>query len=102
MKAPKCPTCGHLPLAAFFRPSFKCSQCGANLSSNLRLVSLIEWLIGSGIFVLIVFALHERDTFRSRSYVELMSLLFLPACLIHAAVLVKFVRLQSDNEPSSN
>lgn len=57
----------------------------------------MEWLIGGGIFVLIVFALHERDTFRSWSYVELMSLLFLPACLIHTAVIVKFVRLQSDS-----
>ena len=94
MQRPQCPFCGNKPLAAFLRPSFRCPQCDASLSSNLRVVSLFEWVIGGGIFVVIVFALHGLDVFRGWSYAELMSLLFLPACLIHAVVIVKFVQLR--------
>lgn len=49
-------------------------------------------------FVLIVFALHGLDAFRGWSYAALMSLLFLPACLIHAVVIVRFVRLRRSDE----
>jgi hypothetical protein len=65
-----------------------------SLLSNLQLISLVEWMIGGGVFALIVFGMHEFEPFRRWSYAELMALMFLPACVVHAAVIAKFVRLQ--------
>lgn len=98
MDQPVCPKCGHRSMTSFFRPHFACSHCGVELESNLRQVSFVEWVIGGPIFVLIVYVMNGLAFFKGWSYAALMSLLFIPACILHAVVISGHVRLKVREE----
>lgn len=94
---PSCPKCGAKPIAAFLKPAFACPRCGTRLISNLRWVSFLEWIIGGVPFFLIAWFIH---LFTRWSYVEIVSLLFLPVCIVHVVVIAKFVLLEADENPT--
>jgi len=93
MNRPVCPQCGAAPLAAFFKPRFNCPSCGASLSSNLRAVSLVEWLVGAGPVMLIAAALLKAEAFKGWSFAQVLLLLLVPACVVHWMVLRRYLRL---------
>jgi uncharacterized protein (DUF983 family) len=93
MSGPTCPHCGAAPVAAFFKPRFTCSACGTRLSSNLRMVSLVEWLVGIGPLMLIAAALLKTDALREWSFAQALLLLLVPACVVHWAVLRRYLKL---------
>ena len=93
MSRPTCPHCVAAPLAAFFKPRFNCPACGTPLSSNLRTVSLVEWLVGIGPVLLIAAALLKTDALGGWSFAQVLLLLFVPACVVHWVVLSRYLRL---------
>jgi len=93
MSRPTCPHCGAAPLAAFFKPRFICPACGIPLSSNLRIVGLVEWLVGIGPVLLIAAALLKTDALQGWSFAQVLLLLFVPACVVHWVVLRRYLRL---------
>lgn len=69
-------------------------DCQSLLRSNLRTVSLIEWLVGAGPIFLIAPALLKTEVLADR--VELVTLLlFAPACVDHEAVLCRYLKLSA-------
>jgi uncharacterized protein (DUF983 family) len=93
MAGTSCPRCGTRPLAAFFKPHFICSKCGTRLSSNLRAVSLTEWLVGAIPLMLIAAALLKTDVFMAWSFAQILLLLLVPACIVHWVVIRRYLRL---------
>ena len=96
MERPLCPKCGVKPIIAFFQPTFTCPQCGSSLHSNLCWVAFLEWVIGGVIFFVIGWLLHQHPQLASWSYVQMVLLMFIPACIVHAVVIAKFVRLYGE------
>lgn len=82
-----------MPLAAFFKPRFTCPACGVRLSSDLRIVSFVEWLVGIGPFMLIAAALLKTELFSGWSFAQVLLLLSIPACVVHWAVLCRYLKL---------
>jgi hypothetical protein len=101
MDRPTCPSCGAKPLAAFFKPRFQCPRCRAQLSSDLRIVSLIEWGVGIIPAMLIAAALKTADLFAGWSFAQVLLLLVVPACVIHWAVLCRYLKLRAEPPPAS-
>lgn len=95
MNRPTCPHCGAKPIAAFVKPQFTCPGCQSRLSSNLRVVSFVEWLVGIGPVLLIAAALLKTETFAGWSFAQVLLLLFVPACVVHWAVLCRFLKLSA-------
>lgn len=93
MSRPTCSRCGAPPLIAFIKPRFTCPACHAQLSSNLRVISLVEWLVGIGPVLLIAAALSKNDMFAEWSFSQALLLLFVPAFVVHWAVLCQYLRL---------
>lgn len=93
MNRPACPRCAVKPFVAFVRPRFACLSCQVRLSSNLRFVSFVEWLVGIGPTLLIAAALAKTEAFAGWSLPQVLLLLFLPACVIHWAVLCRYLKL---------
>jgi hypothetical protein len=93
MMAPSYPKCSTRPLAAFVKPHFKCPQCGSHLSSNLRVVSLVEWLVGVIPLMLVAAALLKTNIFTAWSYAQLMLLPLVPLCVIHWVVICRYLIL---------
>jgi len=63
------------------------------LSSNLRAVSLIEWLMGMGAVILIAAALLKTEMFEGWSYAQVLLPILIPACVVHWVVLCRYLRL---------
>lgn len=63
------------------------------MSSNLRSVSLVEWLVGTGPVMLIAAALLKAEAFRGWSFAQVLLLLLVPACVVHWMVLRRYLRL---------
>ena len=57
------------------------------------MVSLVEWLVGIGQVMLIAAALLKMEAFRGWSFAQALLLLLLPACVVHWAVLRRYLRL---------
>ena len=93
MNRPTCPRCGAKPLTAFVKPRLTCPACQTRLSSNLRVVSFVEWLVGIGPVLLIAAALAKTEVFAGWSFAQVLLLLFVPACVIHWAVLCRYLKL---------
>ena len=93
MKRPTCPHCKAKPIAAFFKPRFSCPACGTQLSSDLRLISFVEWLVGIGPLLLFAAALAKTETLAGWSFSQVLLLLLVPACVIHWAVLCRCLKL---------
>ena len=93
MNRPACPRCSAKSLAAFVKPRFTCPVCQARLSSNLRVVSFVEWLVGIGPVLLIAAALAKTEALAGWSFPQVLLLLFVPACAIHWAVLCRYLKL---------
>ena len=96
MTRPTCPRCGTKPIVAFFKPSFQCPTCGTRLSSDLRMVSLVEWAIGIAPVMLLAAALKKADVFASWSFAQVLLLLLVPAGVIHWAVLCQYLKLRAE------
>jgi hypothetical protein len=93
MNQPTCPRCGATPRAAFVQPRFTRSTCRSRLSSNLRVVSLVECLVGIGPLVLVAAALLKIDALRQWSFTPVLLLLLVPACVVHCVVLGRYLKL---------
>lgn len=93
MTRPTCPHCGATPFAAFFKPRFNCTACHTHLSSNLRLVSLVECLVGIGPVLLMAAALLKSDALKGWTFAQVLLILFIPACIVHLVVLCRYLRL---------
>lgn len=63
------------------------------MSSNLRSVSLVEWLVGTGPVMLIAAALLKAEAFRGWSFAQVLLLLLVPVCVVHWMVLRRYLRL---------
>lgn len=93
MDRPTCPSCGAKPLSAYFKPHFTCPSCHVRLHSNLRAVSLVEWAVGIVPVLLIAAALLKIEAFAGWSFAQILLLLFVPACVVHWAVLRRYLKL---------
>lgn len=96
MNRPTCPSCGAKPFAAFIQPNFTCATCHARLSSNIRVVTFVEWLVGIVPFLLIAAAILKTEAFAGWSFVQVLLLLFTPACIVHWLVLCHFLKLSAE------
>lgn len=95
MNRPTCPTCDSKPIAAFFKPRFSCPSCGTVLSSDLRLVSLIESCAGALLWFLLAAAIKNVDPFSHWPFGLVLLLIVPPAALVHWAVLCRFLTLRT-------
>ena len=75
------------------KPRFTCPACEARLSSNLRVVSFVEWLVGIGPVLLFAAAFAKTEAFVEWSFPQVLLLLFVPACVIHWVVLCRYLKL---------
>lgn len=94
MDAPRCPECGSKANKGYFCAGFECETCGACLASNLRAVAFVEVVLGWPFVILVVVALGRWPAFQNWSYLELVLLMFFPACIVHFLVIQRFVRLR--------
>ena len=88
-----CPNCQHSSVRALFLPRYVCPKCGYQIHSNLRSVSLVEWLVGGPFMFLFAAMLERLPWFNGWSYGAIMAVLFIPACCVHYAVLRQFLTL---------
>ena len=94
MKSIACPQCGSGSSRAFFSYRYTCAKCGAQLQSNLGTVSFLEWLIGGPIFFFFAVMLQKLPWLTGWPYGALAAVLLLPACVVHALVLKRFLVVQ--------
>ncbi|WP_157522487.1 hypothetical protein [Mitsuaria sp. 7] len=99
MNRPTCPHCGANPVIAFFRPNFQCPACGTELSSDLRLLSVIECVVGLIPLILLAAAIKTVDAFAEWPFAGVMALLIVPAGFVHWAVLSQFLKLRATAAP---
>jgi len=59
-------------------------------------VSFVEWLVGIGPVLLIAAALIKTEMFAGWSFAQVLLVLFLPACVIHWAVLCRYLKLRAE------
>ena len=88
-----CPNCQHSSLRALIHPRYVCPQCGVPIHSNLRSVSLVEWLVGGPFLYLVAAMLERLPWFNGWSFGAITAVLFIPACGVHYAVLRQFLTL---------
>ena len=93
-RVPACPNCQYQSVRAFFSPSYECPKCGKSIRSNLRSVSLVEWLLGGPLLFLLAAALERLPWFNGWSYGALAAVLFVPVCAVHFLVLRSFLILR--------
>lgn len=94
MKLIACPQCGNGSVRAFFSYRYTCAKCGTQLQSNLGTVSFFEWLIGGPIFFFFAVMLQKLPWFTGWPYGALAAVLLLPACVVHALALKRFLVVQ--------
>lgn len=92
-----CPQCGNKYQTWYFRSKLVCSVCGGTVRTNLKIIGILETLIGFPILwisaALLRNVLHDSDGILS------YSLLVFPALVVHIIFVRYFVKsIRIDNE----
>lgn len=94
-----CPRCGHGYAALYFRPRSTCPNCRAEVKTNIRVIAIIETVIGAPFLWMAATLLRTflHDAAGMLSY----ALLFFPTLALHLFIVRRFVTARATDTARS-